>query len=252
MPSSTERFSDRVNNYIRYRPGYPTEVISLLERETGLIPTQCVADVGSGTGLSAMLFLRNGNPVFGVEPNTDMRQAAEQLLAGYPNFTSVNGTAEATTLPDQSVKLVVAGQAFHWFRPQETKAEFRRILQPGGWVVLIWNERETDSAFLKEYENFLLNYSTDYQEIDHRNVDEKVLEPFFGSAGYQLHTLPNYQEFDVNGLNGRYLSCSYAYPEAHPRYPEAMTQLGRLFDRYQQNGSVRMDYRTLVYVGRLD
>ena len=108
--NSTTRFSDRVAYYIKYRPGYPAKVITLLNREIGLSPATVIADIGSGTGISSELFLKNGNRVFGVEPNQPMREAAESRLAGYDAFISINGTAEATTLPDASVDLVTAGQ----------------------------------------------------------------------------------------------------------------------------------------------
>jgi ubiquinone/menaquinone biosynthesis C-methylase UbiE len=137
MTDSTRRFSNRVKNYVRYRPSYPQGVISALQAETALTKSSVIADIGSGTGLSAELFLQNGNPVFGVEPNLAMRQAAEQHLKNYPHFYSVDGTAEATTLPNKSVDYAVAAQAFHWFNPQLARQEFSRILQPGGWVVLI-------------------------------------------------------------------------------------------------------------------
>src|SRR6266446_9260655 len=113
MSAPTERFSNRVENYIRYRPGYPKEIIELLKAECGLFPQSVVADAGSGTGLLAKLFLENGNLVFGIEPNREMRAAGERLLQAYPRFTSIAGTAEATTLPGQSVDFVTAGQAFH-------------------------------------------------------------------------------------------------------------------------------------------
>ena len=147
MPSdSNTRFSDRVADYVRTRPGYPTAVLDILGTETGLNPATVVADVGAGTGLSAELFLRNGNTVFGVEPNREMREAAESLLAGYANFHSVAGSAESTTLPDASVDLIVAGQAFHWFDVPRARAEFRRILRPDGVVVLMWNTRRLDTT----------------------------------------------------------------------------------------------------------
>src|SRR5579885_3110804 len=133
MPTDpTRRFSDRVENYVRYRPHYPDGVLDVLRTETGLTPTAVVADVGSGTGISAKLFLRNGNLVLGVEPNREMREAAERLLSDYPHFTSVAGTAEATTLPDRSVDYAVAAQAFHWFDHDRARHEFARILHPGG------------------------------------------------------------------------------------------------------------------------
>ena len=146
VSNATSRFSDRVENYVRYRPGYPAEVLRTLNTACGLSPGHVVADIASGTGIWTRMLLENGNPVFGVEPNTVMREAGERLLATFPNFTSVAGTAEATTLPDQSVDFVTAAQAAHWFDRERARREFVRILKPGGWLVLLWNERLTDST----------------------------------------------------------------------------------------------------------
>ena len=148
----TERFSNRVENYVKYRPNYPKKIISFLEKEIGLSSSSIIADIGSGTGISSEMFLKNGNIVYGVEPNKEMREAAERLLAEHPNFKSINGTAEDTTLAANSIDILSAGQAFHWFDVIKTEIEFKRILKNGGWVVLVWNERETNSSlFLKAY-----------------------------------------------------------------------------------------------------
>src|ERR1700678_1940440 len=179
MPASnsTSRFSDRVENYVRYRPGYPPEVMQELKTECGLNPRHVVADVASGTGIWTRLLLENGNPVFGVEPNPEMREAGEGLLGAFPKFTSVAGAAEATTLADHSVDFVTAAQAAHWFDRAGARREFVRILKPGGWLVLLWNERLTDStAFLREYEQLLLTYATDYQDIRHEHTTSEVNE----------------------------------------------------------------------------
>src|SRR5215469_16795520 len=136
-----QRFSNRVTDYARYRPSYPPELLDLLRMECGLQHEQNIADIGSGTGLLTKLFLENGNRVFGVEPNGEMRSAGEEVLRGYPNFTSIDGSAEATTLADSSVDFISAGQAFHWFDVELARGEFRRILKPGGWVVIVWQDR---------------------------------------------------------------------------------------------------------------
>jgi SAM-dependent methyltransferase len=248
---STERFSDRVENYVRYRPRYPEEVIRTLVAETGLVPESVIADIGSGTGISAELFLRHGNPVYGVEPNEAMRTAAERLLAAYPGFDSVNGTAEATTLPSDSIDHVVAGQAFHWFDPERARAEFTRILRPDGWVVLIWNTRLTDvSPFLRAYEDLLLEYGTDYRQIDHRHVDAERLRAFF-RGDFHSRSFPNRQGFDAEGLRGRLLSSSYAPNAGHPRYPPMLAALERIFHDHREDGRVWFEYRTELFFGRL-
>ncbi len=121
MSDTVERFSNRVENYVKYRPGYPREVLDLFRDEMNLTENSVIADIGSGTGISAKLFLENGNEVFGVEPNAAMRGAAEEFLREFPKFKSVDGTAENTNLPDNSVDLVVAAQAFHWFDKDKTR-----------------------------------------------------------------------------------------------------------------------------------
>jgi ubiquinone/menaquinone biosynthesis C-methylase UbiE len=148
MPSRnpTQRFSGRVENYVRYRPGYPPEVLQLLRQECGLTPDHVIADAGSGTGILTRILLEAGCSVFAIEPNAEMRHAGERLLAAYPRFSSVAGSAEATSLPDHSVDFITAAQAAHWFHRDHARREFLRILKPGGWVVLAWNERCTDST----------------------------------------------------------------------------------------------------------
>src|ERR1700756_4899998 len=136
-----QRFSNRVADYVRYRPGYPSALIELLRGECGLRADHVVADVGSGTGILAKLFLDNGNRVFGVEPNEEMRQAGENFFSGYKNFSSVHVFWEPTTLPAGSVDFITAAQAFHWFEPVATRREFLAILKPHGWVVVMWNDR---------------------------------------------------------------------------------------------------------------
>jgi SAM-dependent methyltransferase len=253
MPDPTARFGDRVADYVATRPGYPPAVLNLLRAEAGLTPASIVADVGSGTGLSARLFLENGNTVYGVEPNAEMRAAGEQFLAGYPGFHGVAGTAEATTLLDASIDLVVAGQAFHWFDPPRARAEFRRILRSGGFVVLMWNTRRVDtSPFLRGYEQLLQRYGTDYREVVHTNVDHAKLAAFFGPGGFQSFKLDNEQLFDREGLKGRLRSSSYTPPPGHPNFEPMMADLNRLFDTFHENGRVRFEYDTELYVGRLN
>jgi SAM-dependent methyltransferase len=248
----TARFGNRVADYVATRPGYPPAVLALLRTEAGLTPTTVIADLGSGTGLSALPFLENGNLVFGVEPNREMRLAAESLLAGWPNFCSLAGTAEATTLADASVDLVVAGQAFHWFDPPRARAEFRRILRPGGAVVLMWNTRRLEtSPFLRGYEQLLQQFGTDYREVVHTNVDHAKLAAFFGPGGFQSFKLDNEQRFDREGIRGRMRSSSYVPAAGHPDYEPMMAELDRLFDETSEAGRVRFEYDTEVYVGRL-
>lgn len=249
-PAPEQRFSDRVENYVRHRPGYPQEIISLLQDEAGLTPKSIIADIGSGTGISAEFFLKAGCTVHAVEPNGDMRAAAERLLSRYPNFHSVSASAQATTLPDHSIDLIVAAQAFHWFNTPATRAEFTRILKPGGHISLIWNERKLDSTpFLHAFEQLLLTFGTDYTQIRHENVNAAALSSFF-SGPYATHTFPNEQRFDFEGLKGRLLSSSYAPGPGQPRHEEMIAELRRIYDAHQVAGQVCFEYDTRVHLGR--
>jgi SAM-dependent methyltransferase len=253
MPSSnaTSRFSDRVGNYVRYRPGYPLAVLEELKAECGLAPSHVVADIASGTGIWTRMLLENGNLVFGVEPNAEMRAAGERLLAAFPKFTSVAGTAEATSLADENVDFVSAAQAAHWFDRARARKEFVRILKPGGWLVLLWNERLTDStAFLRDYEQLLLTYGTDYQDIRHEHTTAEVNE-FFDPAPFQERAFAMRQEFDYAGVEGRLLSSSYAPGPDHPLNAAMLRELSRIFDSCSVEGRVAFEYKTRLYFGRL-
>ena len=247
----TQRFSSRVDNYVRYRPGYPSAIIDLLRKECGLTPNSVIADVASGTGIFTRMLLENGNRVFGVEPNLEMRKAGEEYLAAYPNFTSVEGTAEATTLADHSVDLVTAAQAAHWFDRPQARREFIRILKPDGWTVLLWNERRVDSTpFLREFEQLLLSYGTDYQSVRHERTTEEI-ETFFAPSPFQVQTFEYLQQFDYAALEGRLLSSSYTPQADDVAYRPMVQELQQIFDAHQQNGRVAFEYNTLVYFGRL-
>lgn len=251
LADPTLRFSSRVENYIRYRPRYPVQVLETLNEICGLAPPAAVADIASGTGIFSQMLLDNGCDVFGVEPNREMREAAERLLAGYSNFASINGTAEETTLPAGSVDLVTAAQAAHWFDLPRARCEFARILKPHGWAVLLWNERDTDStAFLRDYEQLLIAYGTDYQQVRHEHTTANI-GGFYSPVTFQERVFAMRQEFNHADLEGRLLSSSYAPLKGHANYESMLNELRRIFDDYQKDGRVAMDYRTRVYCGRL-
>ncbi|MGA9968605.1 MAG: class I SAM-dependent methyltransferase [Terriglobales bacterium] len=251
VKDATQRFSSRVENYVRYRPGYPLEVLELLKNVCGLTPDSLVADIASGTGIFTRMLAENGNRVFGVEPNDEMRRAGERLLKSYKGFTSIAGTAEATTLPDHSVDMVTAAQAAHWFDREKARREFVRILKPGGWLVLLWNERRTDSTpFLREYEHLLLAYGTDYREVRHERTTAEIAD-FFSPSPFRSSTLEMRQEVDYAGLEGRLLSSSYTPTSDHANYDAMLRELRRIFDAHQIDDRVSLDYNTLVYYGQL-
>jgi SAM-dependent methyltransferase len=251
VKDATQRFSSRVENYVRFRPGYPPEVLELLKSECGLTPDSVIADIASGTGIFTRMLAENGNRVFGVEPNDEMRRAGERLLESYSAFTSIAGTAETTTLPDHNVNIVTAAQAAHWFDREKARREFIRILKPGGWLVLLWNERRTDSTpFLREYEHLLLAYGTDYREVRHERTTAEIAD-FFSPWPFRSSRLEMRQEVDYLGLEGRLLSSSYTPTSDQANYDAMLRELRRIFDAHQDNGSVSLDYNTLVYCGRL-
>lgn len=249
MLAATERFGSRVYNYIRYRPSYPSSILMYLQQNMGLNPHQQIADLGSGTGILSELFLKNGNVVYGVEPNRAMREAAEQLLTNYSNFISIDGCAEATTLADHSVDWVVAGQAFHWFDSQATKLECIRIRRSNeSCIALIWNLRaRTQGSFMDDYERIIEKYGTDYAEV-HMNPSESFFDKYFSE--YTTFKTPHYQVFDWNELLGRALSSSYVPQEGHPMHELMIEALKHAFDKHQHNQIVRFDYETVVYCGQ--
>jgi ubiquinone/menaquinone biosynthesis C-methylase UbiE len=249
---SKERFSNRVADYVRYRPGYPRAVLELLRDECALTPESVVADVGSGTGILTRLLLENGNAVYGIEPNAEMRQAGAEFLAAYPKFRSVAAAAEATTMPDASVDFVMAAQAFHWFDAQAARAEFRRILRPQGWVAVIANHRKKDATpFLRAYEAFLRSFGTDYGKVAETYPSAARMADFFGAEKCREHAAPNRQIFDFDGLSGRLRSSSYAPPPEHPNHKPMLAALKELFDAHSDGGSVSFDYVTYIFYGHL-
>lgn len=251
MSDPLTRFTNRVENYAKYRPGYPAETLDVLRQRCGLSQSAVIADIGSGTGISSELFLKHGNTVFGVEPNEAMRATAEQLLSSYPNFVSVNGAAEATRLENHSADFVIAAQAFHWFDRGAAKNEFARILKPRGWVVLIWNERCLDTTpFLRAYEELLLNYGVDYQKVRHENVADEIAD-FFAPEPFAWETLENAQHFDFAALAGRLQSSSYVPEADQPTFKPMLAKLAEIFSTNQQNGLVSFDYETKIYFGHV-
>jgi len=251
MNDPVTRFSNRAENYAKYRPGYPNELVTILKSECGLTESSTIADVGSGTGILSEVFLRNGNKVFGIEPNAPMREFAERDLGEFPRFVSIDATAEATTLEPASIDFITAGQAFHWFDQEKARREFKRILKPGGWVILIWNERRIDSTpFLRDYENLLLRYGTDYQKIRHENVAADI-DGFYAPGSFKLQSVDNVQHFDFESLKGRTYSASYTPEPGDPNFDLMVSDLEKIFNARQCDGIVDFEYYTRIYYGRL-
>lgn len=246
----TQRFSSRVEDYARSRPGYPAGLPALLTQEAACSVAMSIADIGSGTGILSEQLLRNGNVVFGIEPNDNMRQSAERRLVQFPGFHSINGTAEATTLAAHSVDGITVAQAFHWFDGLQAVAEFRRILKPGGFVALIWNVRDTTaSPFMADYERIVHTHGSEFARSNKEIVSAERLRELFGPTLAE-HVLPNFQDLDWPGLRGRVLSASYMPLKGQPGYEPMVADLQAAFARSQLGGHVRMIYNTRVYLHR--
>lgn len=251
MTDPTQRFTNRVDHYVRHRPSYPRAVLDLLETRCALTSASVVADVGSGTGILSELFLENGNRVLGIEPNREMREAAERRLGRHPCITSVAGAAEATTLDDATVDFVTAGQAFHWFDTEQARREFARTLKPEGWVVLVWNLRRKDTTpFLVVYERLLEVYRTDRGEVEFWRRSGEMSQAFFGPGTFETASFDNQQVLDLDGLKGRLLSISYVPAEGEPGSDAMLREAEKIFDKHQRDGTVTVEYDTKVYYGR--
>jgi SAM-dependent methyltransferase len=253
VKNSKQRFTNRVADYRKARPTYPPQLVHTLSEHCGLTPDSWIADIGSGTGLLSEVFLKNGNPVYGVEPNQAMRQGGEAHLQEYDRFVSVDGSAEDTTLPDACCDFVVAGQAFHWFEAHRAQAEFRRILQPGGWVVLVWNllPEDVNSELNREYGDLFRQYGVDYQGGSHRAARNEQVRAFFQAGTVAEWRLPNPLPLDAPHFQSRVFSSSQAPQPGHPHYAPMQTAVMALFERYQVDGIMMVPYETLMYAGRL-
>jgi SAM-dependent methyltransferase len=248
---STKRFSNRVEDYVKYRPHYPKEIVSFLADRYDLSNDKVIADIGAGTGISSKPFLEEGYKVMAVEPNKEMLDKAIELLGDYPQFTPVPGTAEKTTLKAHSIHAIIAGQAFHWFNREKCKTEFRRILKKGGLLAVIWNERLIESPFEIAYDAMIVKHASDYVKVDHRNIAMNDMVSFFDPAPVELNVFSNKQVFDFDGLKGRLLSSSYMPATGDPGYPAMIEDLEKLFERYKENELIVINYATKLYSGIL-
>jgi SAM-dependent methyltransferase len=248
--SSSDRFSGRAEAYAKYRPSYPDAAVDLLEARCGLRRGATAVDLGCGTGILSALLLGRGARVFGIEPNREMRTYADLMLRG--EFHSESGTAEDTHMPDRYFDLLVSGQAFHWFDPLRTRVEALRILKPGGWAALLWNERPKGLIpFLEEYEALLRRYAPEYDAVAQLRAQEDGIIRFFGRPPERA-TFANEQVLDFEGLAGRVMSASYAPMPDRPEHEPLMAGLREVFDRHQRQGKVVFPYQTLVFFGQPD
>ena len=251
--NSTQRFSNRVEDYHKHRPGYPEQIIDILKQERALLPDAIIADIGSGTGKLAEIFFNRAHTVYGVEPNDAMRRQAEKDFSDVQNFVSITGSAESTTLPPASIDLITAGQAFHWFDREKSFLEFKRILKPNGRVALVWNYRDIDADDLqRDYEAILANNIKDYKKLDHKTITDEKIADFFHKTDVKKYQLRNQQHFDLASLKGRALSSSYVPKPPDPTAERILSHIETLFEKYQQNGLVQFIYKTTLYLGQFN
>jgi SAM-dependent methyltransferase len=250
---STQRFSGRVGAYVAGRPTYPGAVVEHL-RAVGALPARgVIADVGVGTGLSAEPFLAAGHTVIGVEPNAPMREAGAEFLARFgAAYRAVDGTAAATGLGAASVDLVIAAQAFHWFDPAAFRDESRRVVRPGGWAALMWNDRDlTATPFLVGYEALMVDYGADYLAIRYRHQGTGAIAAFFGGAVPAPAEFPHARRMDWAALAAQAGSASYLPAPGAPRHAALMADLRALYEREARADGVEMRYVCRVHAAPL-
>lgn len=250
----TTRFTEKAKYYHASRPGYPKEVLTTIRRITNLTPdpSNIIADIGSGTGKLSEIFLKYGVTVMGVEPNKAMREIAEKEMKNYENFISIDGAAESTGIKNHSIDLIIVGQSFHWFNLSKTRKEFQRILKPGRYAMIVWNNRNKESShFFRDYETILKDFGTDYKEVTKAIIGKKEFSDFFGTENYKRFLFTNKQQLDYEGIRWRLLSTSYIPTEESETYLTKLQRLKEIFQKHQKNGVIKLDYETEMFVGKI-
>jgi len=252
LSNPTERFTGRVESYRRFRPTYPPAVVDLLCRECCLGSDSQIADIAAGTGLLTQVFLAAGFPVTAVEPNAEMRTACATLESQYARLRVIDGAAEATGLPGRSTDLITVAQAMHWFDLDRTRAEFARILRPGGRCAVIYNNRRlSGDPFHDRYERLLLEFGIDYGAVKQQHVGRKRLAQFFSPSPMTCVSIPNPQPLSLEELEGRILSSSYMPQPTRPRFEEMRAAIDRLFADTQSKNTVTMHHDCVICWGQL-
>ncbi len=238
-----QRFSDRAADYSKYRPSYPETALACIFEGLGEPARLIAADIGAGTGISARLLASKGARVIAIEPNAEMRQAAQP----HPLVEWRSGSAEATTLPDKAVDLVTCFQAFHWFEPERSLLEFRRIFKKSGRLVLVWNDRDKSDEFTAEYSRLVRKASNNHPaEAKISAVEPLFASPHFADireCGFEYR-----QELDLTGLIGRAQSVSYV-PREGEELQQLLADLTELHEKWRdERGAVYLAYHTKVYL----
>ena len=245
----TERFSGLAKVYSRHRPDYPVAAVDFILARCGLKPGTLLVDVGSGTGISSRQFAARRLWVVGIEPNAEMRAEAERCDPNGPPPEYRPGTAEATGLSEAFADAVLAAQAFHWFDPEPTLREFHRILKPGGWAILLWNERDESDPFTAAY-GAVIRTARDALAVEtpRKNAGSVLLNHPLFTAALQA-SFPHGQTLDENGMLGRAFSASYA-PQVPAEAEKFAADLRAVFARFQNGGQVVLRYRATATVAR--
>ena len=250
--NNADRFTNRVSLYVKYRPSYPSVYLDYLVNEVGFNCESVIADVGAGTGILSKLLAPRVNTVYAVEPNSQMRMAAAEYCKDTPNVAVINGSAEAITLPDSSVDFITAAQAFHWFKLDEAKREFVRILKPGGKVALVWNVRDITSPFGREYESLLKTFCADYHSSGGGSTENLAYRLLFKNAEYDYRLFQNDRRVDLETLMGYALSTSYAPVRGDENYPSFIKSLMAIYEKFAENGGVLISMTAQSYVGEVE
>ena len=249
------RFSEKVENYVKYRPHYPKKLIEFMEMHDILKKDYVIADVGAGTGKFTELLLQSGYTVNAIEPNRPMLKACKEIYGKYSNLKCIEGSSDVTTLADNSVDLITTAQAFHWFEIEDTKTEWERILKPNKYVALIWNSRlkgEKTTPFQRQYEEFVKKYGKEYTRMQENFRVQEKIDILFKKNGYlEFHT-PYSQTFNFGSLMGRALSSSYMPQPRDKLYPKMVEALKALFENHQVENQVSIEYDTELIYGKLD
>ncbi|AKG53893.1 methyltransferase [Dehalogenimonas sp. WBC-2] len=246
-----QRFSNRVENYVKYRPSYPQQYIGYLVNGIGFKPDSVIADIGAGTGILSKLLAAQVGTVLAVEPNADMRLAAAEYLKDTLNAVIIDACAEDTGLLDASIDFITAGQAFHWFDLEGSQREFRRILRPGGKVALVWNTRDIETPFGREYESLVKQTCLEYLGSGGGSSENLAYRMFFKNGGYDYRVFPNNRHVDLETLIGYSLSTSYAPVKGDSNFPGFVEKLVALYDKYAMAGSLLLSAATHSYVGEI-
>ena len=243
----TNRFDGKGEIYAKARPKYALEFFDYLKNALNIPVGSVFADVGSGTGIFTEQLLSRGYKVFAVEPNEDMRKKAEEKLSTDENFVSVNGSEGNMNLPDSSVDYVTAAQAFHWFDSEAFRRECRRVLKPGGKVIIIYNTRDEKAACTKALVDLRYKYSSGFHGFSNGMSHEKCMAFFDGEC--DIFRADNTLTYDRQGYINRVLSSSYSMKESDDRYEEYLKDIDKIFDTFSAGGFITVPTETVAYIG---